>query len=179
MIVTGIGSRKRPVYIREVILDIMSNLSETYTLRSGAADGCDSDFEDMAIKKEIYLPWYGFNGSNSNLFLENIDPTVVHYADKLIQHFHPAYHKLSPSAKKLHTRNVFQVLGKNIDTPSDLVICYTENGLTKGGTATAINIAKEFKVPVFNIGKLEHLVELVDAGICSNSVLNKVISNYD
>lgn len=188
MILTGIGSRKRPTYIREIILDVMTNLSPMSTLRSGAAYGCDSDFEELAKSKEIYLPWAGFNKSKSELYLSNINNLVkdyylsnvglVEYADKIIQNVHPSYNRLSLAGKKLHTRNVFQVLGITLDKPSDLLICYTENGVTKGGTATAINIAKEFQVPVLNIGRLEDLLVLVDVGLCSKDMLNKVIHNY-
>lgn len=60
---------------------------------------------------------------------------------------------LSMGAKMLHTRNVFQVLGKNLDKPSSFLICYAEvdkDGIPKGGTRTAWQIAKSRGIPCFN-----------------------------
>jgi len=33
-----------------------------YTLRSGGANGADTAFEEGCCRKELYLPWPGFNG---------------------------------------------------------------------------------------------------------------------
>lgn len=167
MIITGIGSRIRPAWARDVALKVMSNLYTCSTLRSGAADGMDSDFEELAVSKEIYLPYKGFNNSESTLHLDNISPQLVKMANELIKSIHPAYNRLSRGGIKLHTRNVFQVLGLNLDRPSDLVICYTENGETKGGTATAINIANMFDVRVINFGSNKGMNELHDLGLLS------------
>lgn len=52
--------------------------------------------------------------------------------------------------KKLLTRNGYQVLGKDLNTPSEYLICYS-NG--KGGTQQAIRIAEDINinVPIFNL----------------------------
>jgi hypothetical protein len=36
-----------------------------FVLRSGGADGADSAFEDGAKNKQVFLPWEGFNGRES------------------------------------------------------------------------------------------------------------------
>jgi len=78
---TGIGSRKTPGPINDIIE--FSPLYRFYywgrilatkgfILRSGHADGADLAFEKgcdtVNGKKEIYLPWKGFNGSDSKLY---------------------------------------------------------------------------------------------------------------
>lgn len=69
---TGIGSRGTPSEILEIMTDIARFLAETgYTLRSGGASGADTAFESGVLhidKKEIYLPWSGFNGNTSPRF---------------------------------------------------------------------------------------------------------------
>lgn len=177
MIVTGIGARKRPNYIRLIIENIMGNIAQRSIIRSGAADGCDTDFEDFAIGKEIFLPWKDFGNSDSKLYLDNIRPSLVDHAIEVIKYVHPAFKRLSRPATKLHTRNVFQVLGKNLDKPSDILICYTENGEIKGGTATAINIAKLFDVPVYNLGRIDDIIALIELGICDMKVLD-ILEEY-
>ena len=59
-------------------------------------------------------------------------------------------------------RNLNQVLGKDIDNPdlSNLLVCWTENGEIKGGTATAIRLAMKFNVPVINLGIQEDIDKL-------------------
>ena len=65
---------------------------------------------------------------------------------------HPAWDKCSWWAKQLHARNVYQVLGKDLNTPSDLLVCWTKYGEEVGGTATAIKLAKLHNISVCNIG---------------------------
>lgn len=171
MYVTGIGSRSRPIHIRDMIENIMSKISASSVIRSGAASGCDSDFEDFAISKEIFLPWKGFNNNDSQLYLENMNPLIVEDAKQLIKVVHPAYNKLSGAALKLHIRNAFQVLGKDLTSPSSMVICYTPNGEVVGGTATAIRIARLFDVPVYNLGSIEDILRLIEMELCDETVL--------
>jgi len=45
--------------------------------------------------------------------------------------------------------------------PSDFIVCYTENGKMKGGTAQALRIAEDYKIPVFNIGKYSGIEEVM------------------
>lgn len=148
----GIGSRETP----EDILIFFRMLGvylakEGYTLRSGAAHGADKAFEVGCDKvqgeKEIYLPWKGFNGSNSYLYGYN------HAAQEIAAKFHPAWHSLKPTVRQLHARNVLQVLGRNLDSPSQFVICWTKNGTGSGGTGQALRIAKGYDIPIFDAGK--------------------------
>ena len=55
---------------------------------------------------------------------------------------HFAWDKCSQGTKRLHARNTQQILGLKLDKPSDFIICWTPNGKTVGGTATAIKLAK-------------------------------------
>jgi hypothetical protein len=132
-----------------------------YTLRSGGADGADHAFEVGSDRgcgtKEIYLPWKGFNGNDSQLYLDAMDkqdPGIVKRAEeatrKLLGDGH--WSRLSQGAKKLHTRNLFQIKGAWGDNYTDRVVCWTPNGDLVGGTATAIKLATELNIPVFNLG---------------------------
>ena len=144
---TGVGSRSTPKEIGELINKISVKLERLgYTLRSGGAEGADKAFEKDIKNKEIFIPWKNFG--------EGIVPNYSEYADNLIKEIHPAYERLSQGAKKLHLRNVNQVLGLNLDTPSKFLICWAEvdnEGTPKGGTRTAWMVAKKFNVPCFNL----------------------------
>lgn len=144
---TGVGSRETPEHIQEIITKIAIQLDNLgYTLRSGGADGADTAFSKGSSNKEIYIPWKGF--------AEGKVPDYSSFADDLLKEVHPAYEKLSQGAKKLHLRNVNQVLGDNLNKPSNFLICWAKtdkNGIPKGGTRTAWMIAKKFGVPCFNL----------------------------
>jgi len=158
---TGIGSRKTPKNIQRVFTELAHYLEELgYTLRSGAANGADSAFEAGVISddnKQIFLPWRGFNGSTSQLY--QVDDIALNYAGEI----HPDWMRCSDAAKKLHARNVYQVMGKDYKTFSEFVICWTPNGNPVGGTATAINLAKTYKIPVLNLGNPKYVNYYDDA----------------
>lgn len=156
MYYTGIGSRETPSHIcNEMRLIACLLFGRGYILRSGGADGADLAFEEGAAnRKEIFLPWKGFNGSTSSLY--NINPLAFEIASK----YHPVWHQLKDSHKKMHARNVHQVLGLNLNDPVDFVVCYTVDGKLSGGTATAMRIARDKDIPIFNLFYDKDLVEL-------------------
>jgi hypothetical protein len=143
----GIGSRETPPMILAKFSEIGEALArEGWILRSGGADGADRSFEsgcDTAQgKKEIYLPWQGFNGSYSLLY------PATEEARAIAARFHPAWEILHSGASKLIARNTHQVLGQDCKSPADLIICYTSPH--KGGTTQALRIAAEYKIPAMN-----------------------------
>jgi len=142
---TGIGSRQTPPSILELMSKVAEKLDATHTLRSGGADGADSAFENHTDNKVIYLPWKSFNDNDSKY------NTVGPMAFDIAKQFHPAWERLSQGGQKLMARNVYQVLGHKLDSPSSFVICWTPNGELKGGTALAIKLAMHYKIPVFNL----------------------------
>ena len=175
---TGVGSRETP----GEILKMMNRLGEVladrrYILRTGGAQGADQAFElgwvwhvhksnwGENTEAEVFLPWDGFEKHTRDaLFGANIlpdldDPILYKKAEKIASDTHPAWDKCSRGAKILHTRNVYQVLGRDLATPSKFLIAWapvTKSGKPKGGTATAIALAESYGVPCFNLILPEH-----------------------
>ena len=150
---TGIGSRQTPINALQLMTQIaIEYSSNNYTLRSGGADGADKAFElgcdQNNGSKEIYIPWNSFNNCyiNQGYLVVNNDE-----AFKIAEDAHPAWDRCSPGAKKLHTRNVYQVLGVNLNSPSEVIICWTADGKGKGGTGQAIRIAKNNNIPIIDL----------------------------
>jgi hypothetical protein len=143
LVYTGIGSRSTPLHVGfEMTATAIKLDNAGYTLRSGGADGADTAFEAGATKKEIYLPWKDFNGHLSPLY--NIPEEAFVQASKI----HPAWNKLSDGGRKLHARNVQQVLGQNLKHPSMFVLCWHNN---TGGTMQAVRVAEAHGIPVLNM----------------------------
>ena len=101
----GIGSRETPPEVLELMSRLAARLAARgYVLRSGAADGADSAFEQGCVRaageSEIWLPWLGFNGHADTGFY----PEDAHEAEARL--VHPAWERLTQGPKKLHARNV-------------------------------------------------------------------------
>lgn len=163
----GIGSRQTPQECMEIMFEIAQQMAPTWTLRSGAAHGADTAFYEGAMagkgQCEIFLPWNGFNGftaSNKGFYV----PTFQGQTMDIAKHFHPNWDACSPAAKKMHGRNVCQVAGLDLNTKTDLVICWTKDGKRGGGTGQALRIAEYLEIPIFDlaIGELQDLADLVN-----------------
>lgn len=169
-IYTGVGSQKTPLHVLGAMADLGEQLArQGWTLRSGGARGADSAFEAghrrvTADRLEIYLPWKGFNQNPSSLF------GVTEAALQLAARNHPAWHACTENVRKLHGRNAYQVLGQDLDTPSQFVVCWTPDGAASrkersrdtGGTGTAISVADGAGVPVFNLARRGERDRLMD-----------------
>lgn len=146
----GIGSRETPIELNDVIILIAKYMHKNgYTLRSGGAPGADTMFENAikttTDKSEIYLPWRNFNGNKSRFFY------LSQEAYKIAEQYHPSWNRLSEAGKKLMARNTYQVLGYDLNTHSELIICWTPNGKEQGGTSQAMRIAKAYNIPIVNL----------------------------
>lgn len=154
---SGVGSRETPDFVCRAMTEIARFLEqEGYILRSGGADGADLAFEAGVVDpamKDIYLAKKGFNGSRSQLY------TVCDAAIQLASTVHPAWDRCTPFARLLHARNCYQVLGQDLETPADFLLCWTENAEKRGGTRTAIVLAERNSIPVLNFGKCKSFEE--------------------
>jgi hypothetical protein len=158
---TGVGSRQIPVEAYDLLHSAAATLCrQGWILRSGHAEGSDTAFElgcDSVYmgSKEIFIPWEGFgwtSGQGMQIPLSSL--ANAKEAEYIASKIHPAWNKCSRGAKALHTRNVYQVLGVDLATPSKFLLCYARSGwdhVPEGGTRTAWVLAKEYGIECFNI----------------------------
>jgi len=154
-IYAGVGSRNIPVDMFYFMEDAAATLARKgYVLRSGGAEGADTAFETGCdridpSKKEIYLPWKGFNGNLSERFRPS------DRAMRIAEEFHPLGVRMSYAVSKLMARNSHQILGEDCESPCDFVVCWTKNGALIGGTSQAIRLAQYYGIKVYNLGNSE------------------------
>ena len=165
-IYAGVGSRETPDTILKLMVNIAVDLAQKgWLLRSGLAEGADQAFHLGATiangQQENYIPWKGFNGASSQAIITPHLPSW-NAALKISSRFHPAWGRCSEGAKKLHGRNLYQIVGRGLDLPVDCVICWTKNGREIGGTAQAMRIAKHLQIPIFNLFFDDHINKLND-----------------
>ena len=128
---------------------------------------------------EVYLPWKDFNGRNSGDYgyytLPFMDNRLE--AENIAKELHPKWildikiesgmipkpknwTPMRQGAKKLHTRNIYQVLGKDLNTPSKFIVCYgipaKGSVIPKGGTRTACVLGQQHGVEIFNLYLPDH-----------------------
>ena len=146
----GIGARDTPEDICRKMSQAGKAMAKLgFTLRSGGARGADSAFESGAVEQnpdltEIFLPFKAFNRHDSPLY------GSCKEARLLAAKYHPRWDILSCTGRDFHARNVYQVLGRDLKTPSSFILCWTEGGRIKGGTGQALRIAIEYNIPILN-----------------------------
>lgn len=156
----GIGPRKTPADVQSVMTDIARQLVPTgWCLRSGHAEGADQAFERGATNRQIFLPWEGFNNGYSNgRNMAFMEPSPIQWG--LAQKYHPAWDRCSPAAQRLLARNVPIILGEFFEDPVTCVITWLPTPTYQGGTRHALNIADDYKIPVFDLNIREDQIEL-------------------
>jgi len=181
----GIGSRETPPDVLELMTALAKTLREEgWTLRSGHAMGADWAFEQGAEKDSlIYLPWKDFgtkpykNDPGRPILGHPIcDDDAAEEGYAYLVRLGIRNPDNRDSMRRLHGRNVAQVMGLPGEKLSSMVVCWCpiELGIPTGGTATAIKLAEHHKIPVFNLidpairKRIERKIEAYEPGSCTD-----------
>ena len=183
-----IGSRAAPHYA----LDAMEQLARIfcdlgYLGLSGQADGMDTYAHLGAARSECYpdvgfaafIPWDGYRSGHGQWF-NNPEQGIYDaskfstwsQAEKIALKARGSFNGLSRWGIKLHTRNAFQVMSPSLLDPVERVVCWAPpigNGdHVRGGTNTAVQIARHFGVRVSNL-YYQDIMEKVHAFISQHA----------
>lgn len=82
------------------------------------------------------------------------NPSLVAQTEKIAAQHHLNWENCNSYTRKLLSRNVHIIFGYHLNKPIDAVItwCELDNfGRPKGGTATALKMASDANIPVFNL----------------------------
>ena len=143
----GIGSRQTPQSSRGLIHDIAQALERMdYTLRSGGAPGADTFFEEAVSRSQIFLPWRGFNDRPDSGFISPSQDAIALASEAI-----GGFSDRPQPVRMLLASNMHQVLGPDLDSPVDFVVCWTPKGRIVGGTAHAIRLAHSRDIPIYNL----------------------------
>ena len=133
-----------------------------YVLRTGGGNDTDSAFEAGCARKEVFLPWPGFNGRVSAFDSVSEEALAVACAA------HPAFRRLTAEARLLAGRESHRILGADLRTPADFLVCWTPDGAEReaeigretGEAALAMALADRWSIPVFNLARADALERL-------------------
>lgn len=163
--VAAIGSRDITKEDEKKI-ECLSFLKGKVWIRSGGAPGADVKWDEVlgeTGKKEIFLPGKYFNYFRVKTKNDFYDASEW-FNEKtweITEQFHPNPKALKYDfVKALMQRNIFQVLGRDMNDPVAFVLCVADGtkfdtfGKIKdvsGGTGQAVRIAHHHNIPVVNI----------------------------
>jgi hypothetical protein len=174
----GIGSRETPPDVLALMQALAGKLArEGWLLRTGLSPGADQAFYRGALLSgadiELYLPWPGFQADAR----PDVEGAAVRElsgasaaACELGRRFHPDWEGLALPERQLLARDAHEVLGADLETPAELVVCWTADGSLDGqdlyedGTGQALRIAHRHGIPVLNLarpGGIHDLVPLI------------------
>lgn len=156
----GIGSRDTPAPVCDTMRRVATRLARRgFTLRSGGAKGADTAFADgTGGDAQIFLPWRGFREIYYGSYAVVQDQPESE-AFRIAAHLHPGWAHLSDPVRALMARNIHQILGADLRSPCDFVVCWTPDGAQTeaqrgqhtGGTGQGIALADRWGIPVFNL----------------------------
>lgn len=175
---TGIGSRGIDQRTYDIMFKIGQEMAKQgYILRSGNAQGSDMAFETGVCSvdpslTDIWIPWKSFGTKNKGVNYSVPSVGDFNNVAKFLKEprkgypngILPWYDKMSQGAQKLHCRNYFQVLGNNGKLSKVCIYAAPEDdkGNIMGGTRTAVEIARYYGVPTFNLLIPEDLHKVKD-----------------
>jgi len=170
--VTLVGSRDMPSDVKGLLGEVGGRLAmDGFHGRSGFADGADIEFfkgylnEGLASLFTNYMPWWKFRSNEEPLWhvtevkdtFKLVPSAYLTDATEIASGIHPAWHRCTRGPRALHTRNVCQVLGDDLATPSKVLYCYVgkvdKHGDPTGGTRTAWMLAKKYNIPCRNLAE--------------------------
>lgn len=178
-IFTGVGSRDTPLLILTLIFYLSRKLaSEGWGLRSGGARGADSAFYNGYIdyfdkttdihylNVDVYVP--DNNHKAYHLYRQHCKVLTAmpnkdkayEIAEAIIAHW-PICNTYT---RALHSRNVYQVLGDDLASPSHLYICWAPilGDSVTGGTKSSFEIAKSQSIKIINLANPKHYQRVLD-----------------
>lgn len=177
---TIVGSRDTPVTAQGRITSFARSVQDNGGVAiSGGAPGADKACEKGITDpyaKEIFLPFSNFNSVKNGVGVYVLDQLHTRHqnaAREIASRFHPnwaAVENKGPTTVKLMTRNVFQNLGTELKTPSDLLVMWAKGTRSSivnkdnrnrifdvpGGTGLAVRLAYHLEIPVLHVDLPEH-----------------------
>ena len=125
----------------------------------GIAQKAYSKAVDLGLAKESQFEVYvadQYNIRRSTLPRKHLavvrNKDLIAETERIASEVHPAWDKCNEWARGMHSRNCHQILGYDLQSPVDAVICWTPDGKMVGGTRTALLLAQDAGIPIFNLG---------------------------
>jgi hypothetical protein len=162
---TGIGARATPNNVLVRMSHISKRLEHQLFIvySGGAAEGADAAFIASIYFYKVFMPssYFNYKRATGNDFIDCSRLPNWDEAMQTVYKYHPAPHHLTPFSKKLMARNAYCVLGLDLKSPVDFVLCWTPNAAITGGTGQGLRIAIDYNIPIFNLADDKILLDVL------------------
>lgn len=148
------GNEQPPPAVMAVLQRLVPELENRgFIIRSGGMRGIEDAVEGLARNIEVHLPWKGFDQKESKFTFTTDE------AKEFAKRHHPTWSSLKPVMQSFFAKNVRLVLGKDLRSPTQIVIIWSDDGVEcvrertarTGMAGHTLSIAAELKIPVFNL----------------------------
>ena len=151
----GIGARATPNNILISMSAIAKRLEHQLFIvySGGAAEGADAAFIATIYFYKVFMPsnYFNYKKANGTDFIDCSKLPNWDEAMQTVYKYHPNPAALTPFSKKLMARNAYCVLGEDLKSPVDFILCWTPNAAVVGGTGQGMRIGKHYNIPIFNL----------------------------
>lgn len=167
---TGVGSRRASSENRPTMTAFAQAMSAKGAFfRSGAASGPDTWFEEGVPSglRRLYVPNRSYGKRQSSEIIVPKEANLMRWmrACSIAEGLHPLGRQMNQDLRELMGLSVFQVLGDDLKTPSQFLVCdapdivYDNAGRVvdvDGGTGMAVRVAVLHNVPVYHLAVPSH-----------------------
>jgi len=165
-----IGNKEAPPSVIQAMTDDARFLElKGFTIRVGGDGPVEEAVEKAVSKKELILPWKGFNEKDSPF------TWAIERAHHIAKMFHSAYDNLPKGVKTILAGKARLIMGHKMMSPATVVLAWTEDGAENLREVTMktsfaghpIKIASAAGIRVINYGKpdasgrLRHFVDSI------------------
>jgi len=162
----GLGEEGAPAEALDLFVNFgLRTASKRITLRSGHRTQADIAFEQGCLSigggAEIYVPYSGFNGSDSTLHY------LYNDAIRLAKRYTPFWCRLSEDEQRIYSCACYIVLGMSLMYPVDVIICWTRDSKMQGYFELIKNLADSNGVRILNVENLDPFECFELTSICS------------
>lgn len=149
-----VGNREAPTHVLGSMTRLAKELdSHGFTCRIDGGEGPSAAVEPLECRKELTIPWKGFNEKESNFSYNQPE------SFEIAKLFHPTYDNMKPAAQAFLARNARVIMGRDLKSPIMFLICWTEDGVESmkdktsrtGFAGHLIAMASALGVPVYNM----------------------------
>lgn len=148
------GNETPPPVVLQTLQRLVPELEKRgYVIRSGGMKGMENAVEELSRNIELHLPWKGFDGKESKFTYTSEE------AKEFAKRYHPAWDQAKPVVQTFCAKNVRLMLGKDLKSPTQILIIWSEDGVEHarertaktGLTGVAVALASELRIPTFNL----------------------------
>lgn len=140
--------------------------ADGYRGRTSGVDSATAEIPDRAfqVAKEHLAGWHDMTGAEQRAYTRehfyertagdppDADIAIPDHAFEAAKDRLAGWDKLTENTQRQYARAALELLGDNLNSPADVLVCWTRDGKATGVTGFAQKLAATHAIPVINLG---------------------------